>query len=327
MSLVVESEAVRVGAGDYTYETVEDWAKLPDGWSFNDVSGVAIDGKDNVYVFNRGEHPVIVFDRHGNFLKSWGEGLFRRPHGACIGPDDTIWLTDDLDHCVRKCTLDGKVLLTLGTPGRGEPFMSGRPFSRPTHTALSPSGDVYVSDGYWNSRVHKYSPDGKLLKSWGGPGTDPGEFHIVHNLTCDDEGWLYVADRENFRIQIFNPDGRFETQWHNLYRPQGLFTTRGSSPVTFVGEAGPPTPVAKSVPNLGARVTILDHNGNRIGRLGGWQPGIGPSEYLGPHGIALDSHGDLYVGEVSWNTWSKKFPGEERPHDLRSLRKLRKVQG
>jgi DNA-binding beta-propeller fold protein YncE len=104
---------------------------------------------------------------------------------------------------VRKCTTEGKVLLELGTPGKPAPYMSGEPFHRCTHTALSPKGEIYVSDGYGNSTVHKYSPDGKLLMSWGEPGTDPGEFNIVHNIVTDAEGWVYVADRENHRVQVF----------------------------------------------------------------------------------------------------------------------------
>ena len=132
-----------------------------------------MDDKDNVYVFNRGEHPMIVFDRDGNFLRAWGEGLFPRAHGVFVAPDETLWLTDDGDHTVRQCTPEGKILLTLGTSGKPAPYMSGEPFHRCTHTAMAPNGDIYVSDGYGNARVHKYAPDGRLLLSWGGPGTDP----------------------------------------------------------------------------------------------------------------------------------------------------------
>ncbi len=216
-----------VGSGEYTYEPVENWAKLPPGWSFKEIGSVGVDRNDNVYVFNRGEHPMIVFDRDGNFLRSWGEGLFPRAHGVFMAPDDTIWLTDDGDHTVRQCTLEGKVLLTLGIPGKPTPYMSGEPFHRCTHTAMSPQGDIYVSDGYGNSRVHKYSPDGKLLMSWGAPGTDPGEFNIAHNITCDADGWVYVADRENHRVQVFDGNGRYESQWNNLHRPCGLYHAAG----------------------------------------------------------------------------------------------------
>ncbi len=191
------------GTGEYTYEPVLDWAKLPPGWRFKEIGAVGVDRDDNVYVFNRGEHPMIVFDREGNFLRSWGEGLFPRAHGLHMSPDDTIWLTDDGDHTVRQCTLEGKVLLTLGVPGKPAPFMSGEPFHRCTHTALGPDGSVFVSDGYGNARVHKFDPKGRLLLSWGEPGTDPGEFNIVHNITCDADGFVYVADRENHRVQVF----------------------------------------------------------------------------------------------------------------------------
>src|ERR1044071_2988764 len=124
-----------VGSGDYRYRVNADWAKLPEGWSFKEVGGVGVDGKDNVYVFNRGDHPMMVFDRAGNFLRSWGEGDYPRAHGVHVAPDDTMFLTDDGGHFVRKVTLDGKVLLELGVPGKPAPYMSGAPFHRCTHTA------------------------------------------------------------------------------------------------------------------------------------------------------------------------------------------------
>jgi DNA-binding beta-propeller fold protein YncE len=199
--------SVIVGSGEYTYRVEEGWAKLPPGYEMNDIGGVGVDRQDRVYVFHRGAHPMLVFDREGNFLRSWGDGIFSRPHGVHIAPDDSIYCTDDGDHSVRKCTLEGKVLLTLGIPGRPAPKGSGEPFNRCTHTALSPQGDIYVSDGYGNSRIHKYSPDGKLLFSWGETGTDPGQFNLPHNISCDADGWVYVADRENHRIQVFDGSG------------------------------------------------------------------------------------------------------------------------
>src|SRR5689334_24688757 len=116
---------VVLGSGKYRYQVIEGWAKLPEGWEFKDVGAVAVDAKDNVYVFNRGEHPMMVFDRDGNFLTSWGEGQYPRAHGLHMAPDDTIFLTDDGAHVVRKVTLAGKVLLELGVPGKPAPFMSG----------------------------------------------------------------------------------------------------------------------------------------------------------------------------------------------------------
>src|SRR5204863_2217370 len=135
-----------VGSGEYRYRIIEDWAKLPDGWSFKEVGAVGVDNNDNVYVFNRGDHPMMVFDRAGNFLRSWGEGQYPRAHGVHMGPDESIYLTDDGGHFVRKCRIeDGKVLLELGVPGTPAPYLSGERFNRCTHTAMSPSGDTSVS--------------------------------------------------------------------------------------------------------------------------------------------------------------------------------------
>ena len=315
-----------LGSGEYQYHVNENWAKLPDGWEFRDVAGVAVDSKDNVYVFNRGEHPMMVFDQEGNFLRSWGEGLFVRAHGIHIGPDESIYCTDDDDHTVRKCTLDGKVLLEIGVPGKPAPYMSGEPFHRCTHTALSPDGDIFVSDGYGNSRVHKYTPDGKLVMSWGEPGTDPGQFNIVHNIVADDDGWIYVADRENHRVQVFDTNGKYEAQWNNLHRPCGLFMPRGECPHCFIGELGPGMPVNRKMPNLGPRLTIVDNKGNRLARLGGEEGLVNaPEKFMAPHGLAVDSQDNIYVGEVSYTNWPSSFAEEPMPGLFHALKKLEKV--
>ncbi len=317
---------VTVGTGEFTYRVEAGWGKLPDGWDFGDVGGVGVDRQDRVYVFNRGGHPMSVFDREGNFLKSWGEDIFKRPHAVDIGPDDTIWCTDDLDHTVRKCTLDGKVLLTLGTPGKPSPEFSGLPFNRPTHTALSRNGDIYVSNGYGNARVHKYSPDGKLLLSWGELGTDPGQFNVVHNICCDDDGWVYVADRENHRVQVFDGNGKYETQWNNLHRACGLYMHGRKDPVFFVGELGPFLDINRRYANIGPRVSILDSKGNLLARLGAPHAGTEDGAFIAPHAAAVDSRGDLYVGEVSYASWNAVFPNTPKPARIRSLQKFVKVR-
>jgi sugar lactone lactonase YvrE len=265
---------------------------------------------------------MVVLDRDGNFLRSWGEGVFHRAHGVHMAPDDTLWLTDDGDHTVRHCTLDGKILTTIGIPGKPRPYMSGEPFHRCTHTALSPRGDLYVSDGYGNARVHKYDPAGRLLRSWGEPGTDPGQFNIPHNICCDGDGWVYVADRENHRIQVFDGDGRFETQWHDMHRPSGLHQERGGEGRFYVGEIGGALAVNYDVPNIGPRISIYSRRGERLARLGERVAGLEPGQFVSPHGLAVDSRGDIYVGEVSFTNWGNRYKGQPFPPGLRSLQKL-----
>ena len=314
------------GSGDYTYRIVDGWPCLPDGWRLGDVAGVGVDRNDRVYLFHRGEHPLMVFERDGTFVRAWGDGVFRRAHGVHVAPDDTIWLTDEGDHTVRQCTFDGKVLVTIGVPDAPAPFMSGDPFRRCTHTALSPRGDVYVCDGYGNARIHKYAPDGRRLMSWGSPGVGPGEFNLPHNIGCDADGWVYVADRENHRIQVFDGDGRFETEWRGLHRPSGMHLAHGKCPVCYVGEIGPYYEFNRGAPNLGPRLSILANDGTLLARIG-VEPaaGEGPGQFLSPPGLAVDSRGDLYVGEVSYTAWPNLFPSVPLPKVVRSLQKFERV--
>ena len=325
-----EQMAVQLGSGQYAYEVNETWAKLPDEIVLGDVAAVGVDRQGRVYAFNRGEHPVAVFDSVGNLLNTWGEGVFTRPHGVSMAPDDTIFLTDDGDHTVRRCTLDGRILLQIGIPGRPQPFMSGQPFHRCTHTALSPQGDIYISDGYGNARIHKYTPDGKLVMSWGEPGTDPGQFNVPHNICCDPDGWLYVADRENHRVQIFDGSGKWETQWNYLHRPNGMCLARGpvydhSGPLCYIGEGGPQGEINRNWPNIGPRVSI--HTTKRhevLAQLGRTPGGMEAGKFTSPHGIAVDSKGDIYVGELSGRSWSRYAAGDA-PKKRRVIHKLVRV--
>lgn len=316
-----------LGSGAYSYHVVHDWVKLPEGWELTDVAAVGVDSKDRVYAFNRGAHPMIVFDRDGNVLRSFGEGLFTRAHGLFIDADDNLYCTDDGDHTVRKCTPEGKVLLTIGLPHKPAAFMSGEPFNRCTHTALSPSGEIYVSDGYGNARVHKYTPDGRLIRSWGEPGSDPGQFNIVHNIATDADGYVYVADRENHRVQVFDGNGRYQAQWNNLHRPCALCACAGARPSFIIGELGPGLAINRDVPNLGPRLTIVDITGKRIARLGGEHgPGLETGRFLAPHGLAIDSRGDIYVGEVGVTNWSTTFPDRPMPPEVSRHRCLQKLE-
>src|SRR2546426_7395162 len=238
---------MKVGGGNFSYLPEAHWARLPAGWSFVEVAGVASDSEDRVYVFNRGEHPVIVFDRDGNFLGSWGERIFRRPHGIFIGNGNDVYCVDDQDHTVRKFTVEGRLLLTLGTSGQpsdtgatGNDYRTiqraAPPFHFPTNVALSPKGELYVSDGYGNARVHKFSARGDLLFSWGEPGSGPSQFQLPHGIAVGPDETVFIADRENSRIQLFGPDGRFLRQWIDVARPCQVFVdARGD---VYVAELG-----------------------------------------------------------------------------------------
>lgn len=308
-----------LGSGDYVYEELADWAQLPEGWSFHEVPDVAVDAQDRVYVFGRGEHPMMIFEADGSFVSAWGEGRFVRPHGLTIGPDGNLYCADDGGHCIYKCTPAGEVLMTIGTPGQPAPRLSGKPFSQPTKVAFDPQGDLYIADGYGNAKVHKYSAAGEYLFSWGEYGTDPGQFNLVHSICTDAEGRVYVADRENHRVQVFDPQGQYITQWNNMHRPCGLHIVGG---LAYVGQLPSHLAVNADYPNIGACVTIHDLTGKRLAKLGDVRPGEGPGQFTAPHGLAVDSKGDLYVGEVSWSAWARRL---ELGREVRSLRKLVKV--
>ena len=274
-----------VGSGKYTYEIMENWAKMPAGMSFGAVSAVATDSQDRVYVFQRKDPPVLVFDRDGNLLDSWGVHSITDPHGIFI-KDDLIYLTDRSDSVALKYTLDGKPLQVVGrrgfhsdtggeTPGDLVPRAAG-PFNYPTEMVPSPSGDLYVSDGYRNARVHRFSPEGRLLASWGEPGKEgPNQFHLPHSLFVDEDGLVYVCDRENSRIQVFSAEGRFITMWTDLRRP--LDISEDSEGILHVSEGG--------VSGLSPRVSLLDKQGGVVAR---WD-----SESA--HGSWVDAHGDIYM--------------------------------
>lgn len=310
-----------VGSGNFKFKVIQNWEKLPVGFSWRETAAVIADIEDNIYVFNRGNHPVIIFDRFGNYKSSWGENVFTRPHGLTLGPDETIFCADDGDHTIRKCTLDGRILMTLGNVGKASQYQSGDPFHRPTDIAFDPiTDDIYVSDGYGNSKVHKYSADGRLLFSWGQPGTDPGQFNIVHNIATDKDGYVYVADRENHRVQIFDRNGKYETQWNNLHRPCALYISKDQ--LVYVGELGSGLSVNRNMPNIGPRITILNTKGVKLTTLGssGW--GLNPGQFIAPHGIAVDSQENLYLSEVSWT--NLKSLGCEQ-NNVRSFQKLERI--
>ena len=328
------SSAARLGNAEFTYEVAPNWEKLPPGYSWTDAAAVAVDSEDRVYIFNRGDHPMIVFDSDGNYLDSWGEGIFTRPHGLTLGPDDTLYCTDDTGHSVRQCTLDGRVLMTIGVPGKPSEPYSGHPFNRCTDVAIDPkTGELYITDGYTNARVHKYSPDGRLLFSWGEPGTDPGQFNIVHNIATDRDGYVYVADRENHRVQIFDSNGKYQTQWNNLHRPCAIYISQEQH--VYVADLGWGMSVNQNHPNIGPWITVLNTNGERLARIGHMGYGLDVGQFIAPHSICLDSKSNIYIGEVAWTNVKLTQRGNDSGSDgkngaiktegIRSFQKLVKV--
>jgi DNA-binding beta-propeller fold protein YncE len=328
---------VQFGKGNLIFEVVDGWGKLPPGKELGEVAALGVDSQDRVYAFNRGPQPMVVFDRDGNFLSAWGEGVFNRAHGLFIGPDDSLYCVDDGDHTVRKCTPEGKVVMTLGVPGEisntgyvpGD-FLSVKrgagPFCRPTNIALSPEGEIYVADGYGNARVHKFSPYGELMLSWGEPGSGPGEFRLVHGIVIDEEGKVYVGDRMNSRIQVFSLDGDFITQWNDVYQPDDMWIDADG--YMYVAELGynANLPMSGPIPtdeDSYPRVTIRNLEGDVVASLSHPDP-TAPGGFLAPHAVRLDSRGDVYVGEVSATNARNRGLN---PADFHPMQKFARVRG
>jgi DNA-binding beta-propeller fold protein YncE len=304
-----------VGSGAFRYEVVEGWEQLPEGWTHRDVAGVGVDSQDRVYLITRGTPRVIVYGKDGAFLSAWGEDQFtERTHGITIGPDDSVYCVDDGGHCVKKFTSDGKLLLTLGT---GQPSDTGYdgsnvasithggpPFNRPTNVAVAPNGELYVSDGYGNCRVHRFSASGELLQSWGTPGTGAGEFNLPHGIWVLPDERVLVADRENDRIQVFSPSGEYITEWLDVQRPTQIYS-RGDG-LVYVSELQW-MPGQQSFRNgtadnrVPARVSVYNESGELQGRLEELEAGPCAAGSVGaPHSLAVDSEGSIYVGEVTY---------------------------
>jgi len=198
---------------------------MPEGMKFGRVSAVTTDAQNNVYVFKRDPKTdqIVVFDSQGTYLRSWGKGMFARPHGLRVDHEGNIWAADDGGHQVFKFTREGRLLQTLGT--KGVPGSDGKTFNRPTDLAWDSKGNLYVSDGYANTRVVKLDKAGNYLTAWGTSGDRPGQFRVPHSIGVDSKDRVYVSDRENNRIQIFDADGKLLKLWGHLGCTQGLFIT------------------------------------------------------------------------------------------------------
>ena len=283
---------VQVGSGDFVYEFAPDWPQVPDDIELGWVAAVAVDDSDRVLVYSRSEVPLILFDRDGGFVSGWQGVLDQQAaHGLFIDPEGNVWCTEYETHCVRKMSPTGELVMTLGTPG--QPGAEGEPFRRPTDVAFDSHGYIYVSDGYDNARVHKYTADGQLLISWGSPGTGPGEFDISHCVRVDRDDRVLVCDRTNNRIQLFDTDGNYLEEWGGFLEPDTIHIDEND--VVYVAE-------------LQQRVSILNLQGELLCRWGRSERTDTPGEFKGcPHGIWTDSHGDLYISEVQTDGRAQKF--------------------
>lgn len=279
------------------------WPKKPAAMKWAQMPGIAVDAQDRVYLFTRTDTPVQVYDADGNFVRSWGSDVLKpgAAHHVKIDHDGNIWLADIADHVVRKFTPEGKLLLTLGTPGA-----AGRDsthLDKPTDMAITPAGDVFVSDGYGNARIVHFDKNGKFVKTWGELGHGPGQFSIPHAIAVDSKGRLYVADRNNVRVQVFDQSGKLLDEWRDVVVPWGFHVTKhdeiwvcGSSPMRWGLKDN-----ALGCPPKD-QVFMKFNTAGRLLQL--WTVPKGadglekPGECNWVHCIAADSKGNLYVGDI-----------------------------
>jgi len=282
-----------LGNDNYRYERVPSWPNMPKYWQFGAASDGAVNSDDEIYIFSRGSHPVTIWSKEGDFISSWGEGTFSaNPHGIYIAPNDNVWLVDRDFHIASEYTPGGDILRTLGEKLAPSPSFQGLPFNMPSGIAIAPNGELFVSDGYGGHRVHKFSPDGDLLLSWGKQGTGPGEFSLLHNIWVDKHSRVIICDRENDRIQLFQDDGTFIEEWTNVSKPGDIWIHDDLIYCVEQGEHG--------------GVSIWTLNGDLVSR---WKidEHPGKSTLISGHGITVDSEGSIYVTEIGGGERVSKF--------------------
>lgn len=288
------------------YHVVHGWPELPEGRVLGSAAGVAVNGKDEVFVFHRAGRTwseplptdpitastIAVFDgQTGRLLREIGAGVFAMPHGISVDRDGNLWATDVALHQVIKLATDGRVLMTLGT--RGEPEDDGRHFNRPTQVGFAADGTILVADGYRNTRIARFSADGRFLGQWGTPGKGPGQFNTPHGIAIDAAGKVYVADRNNDRVQVFSPEGQLLAIWASpqIGRPYGIALL---GPDRFGIADGGEQPT--SGPDRSALV-IVDGTGRVIERIGRY--GNQDGQFRMAHHLASDRHGAIYVVDIT----------------------------
>ncbi len=317
------------------------WEQRPAAISHRDVAGVAVDASDDVYLFTRFDHQVLVYTSAGKFVRAWGAGVFTNAHSIRIGPDGAVYCVDNGDHSVRKFSPDGELLMTLGVPGT--PSQTGYrtdlpvrihnvetvtqpagPFNGCTDIAIGPDGDIFVSDGYGNCRIHHFSASGTLLDSWGEVGSGPGQFRLPHGICLTPDGRLLVADRENDRIQIFRTDGSYLGEWP-IQRPCGIAVT-GQGDVVVAELWRPADNRSFVTDTIGVeepgRICVLSPSGELLDRWGAsFDDKAAEGNVIAPHSVAVDSAGSVYVGEVTYTYGIKmgRVPEDHAPHQVQKF--------
>jgi len=274
-------------APELGYVPVAVTINLPDGQKLGAPSSVAIVGGDHLLIFNRGDHPLVEVDRDGKFIRSLGEGLYTRPHGMRLDAQGNIWTTDVAAHTVTKMSPRGDVLMMLGTKGQAGDWDEATPvrfLNEPTDLAFGPTGDVFILQGHGRAdgRVLRFDRNGKLLTSWGGKGTAPGQFDTAHSIVIDSKQMVYVADRQNRRVQVFDVNGKYLKEWKYAGLPCGLFLGRDGQMFLLSGFAG--------------QILKLDANGRAIAATG--QPGKGLGQFGEAHYMTMAPNGDIYVADT-----------------------------
>ena len=294
------------GEGDFRFEPIENWGRTAkEKWpDIKEIAGISVDWEDNVYLLTRTQPPVIVMNPQGEILEWFGEGVFVRPHGIYREKDGTIYGVDDRAHAVYRFSADRKLEYTFGTKGvpsdTGCPedgnyknvTHGGAPFNRPTRLVTDKEGYLYITDGYHNARVHKFQKDGTLVKSWGEPGDGPGQFNLPHGIGIDSQNRLYVADRQNHRVQIFTTDGEYLGEWHGFNRPSDVWVTADDT--VYVSECKRTSDFS----DYPCAISILDTSGHLLCRIDQGGPDDEEKGHRCAHGMAVDSKGDLYIAEV-----------------------------